>query len=300
MSEQSSRKGKVVARKRKCRFLVVIDEKPIRKNALKQFKGVYNKVQRLKQRLDVFLHKDQPKFRQWLHQEFALFLTELDDLEYRCELSESQIFGIKNESDVQDDDDEDEYREPDYWETHQEPQLPHSFQADDLDSRIKERYRMLVRRLHPDRFGSVFGTAERELWFQVQEAYYERNLEKLDLLLAITKLESSPDSAEEAVSNIYRATLHYEESLKALSKELRNAQKNPAWQYSVKGTTQNLEGIILESLNKEKQSLIERLAFLEETLSERQKPEEMPKKVPGRKTHRRIPDPFQMEFTGFA
>ena len=54
-------------------------------------------------------------------------------------------------------------------------------------ARVKDRYRLLVKRLHPDANPDAGRDQEyRELWGRVQRAYESGNLEELDLLMAIS------------------------------------------------------------------------------------------------------------------
>jgi hypothetical protein len=57
-------------------------------------------------------------------------------------------------------------------------------------SRLEELYRQLVRRLHPDT-QSENDSAVSALWHEVQEAYGLDNVERLEMLLALTDLQAN-------------------------------------------------------------------------------------------------------------
>src|SRR6202020_2367124 len=56
--------------------------------------------------------------------------------------------------------------------------------------RIKELYRLLVRRLHPDLRADKDAEVSH-FWHDVQEAYEQGNVERLEMLLALTDLQSN-------------------------------------------------------------------------------------------------------------
>ncbi len=58
------------------------------------------------------------------------------------------------------------------------------------DARVKELYRALVRRLHPD-LRADGNAAVSALWHEVQEAYAASDVARMELLLALSDLESS-------------------------------------------------------------------------------------------------------------
>jgi hypothetical protein len=57
--------------------------------------------------------------------------------------------------------------------------------AELIASRVKDRYRLLVKRLHPD-LNPELSQEHRDLWVRVQRAYGAHDLEELDLLMALS------------------------------------------------------------------------------------------------------------------
>ena len=63
------------------------------------------------------------------------------------------------------------------------------------EARLKEIYRILVRRLHPDLLAAK-GAAVASIWHEVQEAYQARNLERLETLLALTQMQDGTEAGQ--------------------------------------------------------------------------------------------------------
>src|SRR5207247_7519930 len=60
-----------------------------------------------------------------------------------------------------------------------------------IDLRVKEIYRRLVRRLHPDLRADGDATVS-SLWHEVQEAYAAGDVARMELLLALSGLSNAP------------------------------------------------------------------------------------------------------------
>lgn len=98
--------------------------------------------------------------------------------------------------------------------------------------RIKELYRILVRRLHPDMGGS--GTArERDLWQQVQDAYKARDLEWLEAIHG--RLEAvHQKGAALSIQLLRRMTEDLLNALLGLRSQLAKHRRHPAWKFHEK------------------------------------------------------------------
>ncbi len=98
-------------------------------------------------------------------------------------------------------------------------------------SRLKERYRILVRRLHPDLNPEVTPEQKR-LWNQVQSAYREKDLEQLDLLLALSGALKGEVSSETSLYQLRRAAEEIRRSIVAVARKLDEARVHRAWKFS--------------------------------------------------------------------
>jgi hypothetical protein len=100
--------------------------------------------------------------------------------------------------------------------------------ADPTESRIKEIYRILVRRLHPDlRAGE--DTTVSAVWHEVQEAYEARNLDRLETLLALTEAREDPAAGDAPLSQLRRAIKELARAIQAIKQSISEAKRNPAW-----------------------------------------------------------------------
>ncbi len=104
-------------------------------------------------------------------------------------------------------------------------------QANPDEARIKEIYRILVRRLHPDL--RVDGDATvSAIWHDVQEAYEALNLDRLETLLALTEMENGGNGGLSSLSQIRRALEELHRAFQAIQRSLAEAKRDPAWGFS--------------------------------------------------------------------
>ena len=97
-------------------------------------------------------------------------------------------------------------------------------------SRIKEIYRMIVRRLHPD----TRAESDEEvsaLWHEVQEAYSAGNVERLEMLLALTDLQSNATGEHTSLFQMKLILAELRRSFNALQRNLLAAKKHLAWNF---------------------------------------------------------------------
>ncbi len=100
-----------------------------------------------------------------------------------------------------------------------------------LGARVKELYRLLVRRLHPD--VRADGSAEvTALWHEVQEAYEAGDAERLETLLALTDVQSQATGDHTTLGQLRAVVAELTRALRALQKSLRHARKEHAWDFS--------------------------------------------------------------------
>ncbi len=119
------------------------------------------------------------------------------------------------------------------------PSQPGSIRARDREkppatreeSRIKEIYRVLVRRLHPDLRADGDATVSA-IWHEVQEAYERQNLDRLETLLALTEMESGTNGGQASLSQMRLAAAEIERAFRAIRRSLGEAKRDPAWGFS--------------------------------------------------------------------
>lgn len=95
--------------------------------------------------------------------------------------------------------------------------------------RIKELYRTLVRRLHPDT-GASQTARERDLWQQVQDAYKTRDLEWLEAIHG--RLEAlHQGGASLSIQTLRRMTADLLSAYHGLRSQLSKHRHHPAWKF---------------------------------------------------------------------
>lgn len=99
----------------------------------------------------------------------------------------------------------------------------------DIPARVKEIYRILVRRLHPDTGRDRTNPQTRRLWDDLQEAYAAQDLERLEVLLAITDLHESGSAMRSTLFHLRQVARQLRTQLDGLKLRLLQAKKSPAW-----------------------------------------------------------------------
>jgi hypothetical protein len=112
------------------------------------------------------------------------------------------------------------------------PSQPTHPAAQKPDDRVKELYRTLVRRLHPDRIGE-HSARERELWQQVQDAYHARDLQWLEAIAG--RLDAVQGGlASLSIQVLHRMTQELMMAIEGLRSRMHVQRKNPAWNFRQK------------------------------------------------------------------
>ncbi len=99
----------------------------------------------------------------------------------------------------------------------------------DHPSRVKELYRLLVRRLHPDSGADYDGESAR-LWHDLQEAYQNNDAERLEILLALTDLHDGSGERQATLFHLRQLTAEFVRTEKSLRQTLTKLKKTPAGQ----------------------------------------------------------------------
>jgi len=145
------------------------------------------------------------------------------------------------------------------------PEEESSVSPDDSDAIVRERlkslYRQIAKELHPDnRRGHTSGLSEsaaRELWYRVQQAYADEDLDELQMLAAQHSIRRRNSFAGLPVSRILAVHRDRKEELRWIRKRHREARKTTAW-----GFTQLSEAERAELHRAEEEALSRQISFL--------------------------------------
>ncbi len=100
-----------------------------------------------------------------------------------------------------------------------------------VTKRLKERYRAVVRRLHPDSQREM--TAQKtEWWHQAQSAYEAGDAEQLEVILTLCEIGESGTTAHTSASLLQRITAQLKSSLREIKRQITQRRREPAWNFS--------------------------------------------------------------------
>jgi len=132
-------------------------------------------------------------------------------------------------------------------------------------SRLKDLYRQLVRRLHPDaRTDAKDGVGT--LWHEVQEAYAKGDLERLERLFALSEVTAG-EVAGTSLSQMAAALRELRRSIQAMLRSLSGAKKDMAWKFSETPDKSALQARIERDLRADRGRQVSLLADLDATLA---------------------------------
>lgn len=97
--------------------------------------------------------------------------------------------------------------------------------------RLKELYRAVVRRLHPDSRQEM--TAQKtEWWHQAQAAYEAGDAEQLEVILTLCEISENGTIAHTSASLLQRITAQLKSSLREIKRQITQRRREPAWNFS--------------------------------------------------------------------
>ena len=140
-----------------------------------------------------------------------------------------------------------------------------------LDSRVKELYRLLVRRLHPDLRADGSATVSA-LWHEVQEAYAATDIAHLEILLALSDIQSDRFGDQTSVAQMRALLNELERAVFALEDSLRQARNENAWNFARAGAKPDLRAEVERELQLTFKNRSARLALLRQTIAEWSRP----------------------------
>ena len=109
-----------------------------------------------------------------------------------------------------------------------DPDRPHPDQKS-----VKELYRTIVRRLHPDHHGHM--TDDRKaLWHETQDAYRRHDLNALHSILARCGDGEAGLGDHSPVSLIHRLTQQLKAATQSVKREIRGMKRDVAWSYETR------------------------------------------------------------------
>jgi hypothetical protein len=108
-----------------------------------------------------------------------------------------------------------------------------------IDPRLKEIYRRLVRRLHPDLRADGDATVS-SLWHEVQEAYAAGDVARMELLLGLSDMSDAP-GASTTLSQMRSVLGELTRSVRALELSVLEARREDSWNFARTGPSEDLQ-----------------------------------------------------------
>ncbi len=136
-----------------------------------------------------------------------------------------------------------------------------------IDARVKVLYRALVRRLHPD-LRADRHAAVSALWHEVQEAYAASDVARMELLLALSDLESSHLSEQTTLAQMRAVFAELTRAIRALEKSVEEAQGEDAWDFARSGARPDLRLRVQRELKSDLAARSLRLSVLTRTIAD--------------------------------
>jgi hypothetical protein len=134
-----------------------------------------------------------------------------------------------------------------------------------IDPRVKEIYRRLVRRLHPDLRADGDATVS-SLWHEVQEAYAAGDVARMELLLALSDLSNAP-GASTTLSQMRSVLSELIRSVRALELSLVEARREDSWNFARTGPSEDLQLRVERQLKHDLALRQQRLELLTGTIT---------------------------------
>jgi hypothetical protein len=135
------------------------------------------------------------------------------------------------------------------------------------DVRVKELYRMLVRRLHPD-LRADRNTVVSGLWHEVQEAYAMGDVGRMEILLALSEIEANPLGDQMSLSQMHAVVQELQRALHALFGSLHEARSDDAWDFARTGPGEELRSEVKRQLELNLVTRTTRLTALQKIIAE--------------------------------
>ena len=135
---------------------------------------------------------------------------------------------------------------PPNWRAEPEPDFAPEPPKEPKD-RVKELYRLLVRRLHPD-MRADSNAEVSSIWHEVQEAYAAGNIDRLEMLLALTDIQSNTTGEHTSLFQMRSVLAELCQAFKAVQRNLQTAKADPAWNFARRANRSKIESRLRREL----------------------------------------------------
>ena len=157
-----------------------------------------------------------------------------------------------------------------------------------IKTRIKDIYRKLCFKLHPDT-GCDFNAENSRLWHQIQKAYQENDLDSLLAIQAAQDMKQDPMASHITCAQILAVINEFKEGMRSVRGLISNAKRESSWAFLTWSDKQRKAAMskLEQQMSREMQSLkyeMEHLDRIENDWARTVKPKTKPKPQPKAKT----------------
>ena len=133
-------------------------------------------------------------------------------------------------------------------------------------ARLKELYRAVVRRLHPDTQKET--TPQKiEWWHQAQAAYEAGDAAQLEVILSLCEIQEAGSSERTSLSVLKRIIEQFRSSLRQIQHQTTRYRRDPAWKFSQRQEFEKLKSEIGRKLKQDLRTMQEELRWIEQQLA---------------------------------
>jgi hypothetical protein len=202
-------------------------------------------------------------FQEWVRRSLGTHPDKMDDTVYASsfEAFKAHMFRAVPDEPKPNEQKSASFRPPTADEEDAEPE-----EKEAADYRVKELYRRLVRRLHPD-LRADGSTAVSALWHEAQEAYAAHDIARMEILLALSDIESQ-QTDRQTLAQMRSVFTELQRALRALEKSLLEAKGEEAWDFARLGPSPDLRLRVERQLKIDLASRTQRLDLLKRTVTE--------------------------------
>lgn len=162
-----------------------------------------------------------------------------------------------------------------------------------VNASIKELYRALARRLHPDAQKEM-SAQKKEWWHETQAAYERGDAEHLEHLLSRCEIEEAGNVEKTSLSGLQRLIAQLKRSIRQLKSQLAHCRRDPAWGFEARLDKEAVAATIRQQLTYDLKVMKERLREMEARIADWTAAKGRSSSVPRRRSAR--PDPVENFF----
>lgn len=279
--------------------LILVDGAAVRRKLKRDYDKVVRDLNKAREELERFEKRDVPQFNRWVSKQFGALMTEIRETAQRVTECDLKLLEMEREvlftgaspgrayqrvmnryraaeKEKQTDSEDEQEQKHSARDGHggerfeqEDPffhRPPKSGKKMGVGARLKELYRALVRRLHPDTQKEM--TAKKlEWWHQAQAAYEKRDAQQLEVILALCEIDEAGSTEKASLSVLQRITAQFKHSLRELRRALKKHQCDLAWEFSTRKDLTQLAETLRKKMTRDLERMRRELELMEEQMS---------------------------------